>query len=141
MRHIQQEKVQVFDLKKFVDEKKKEHDQEQINQMISRMTQESGRNSNPMPEPPKSSLDFGAILKSMDEKIAQAEAQKKAKEGQTVGKIEPVKMPVSKPAYEIKEVIKPGAVKQPTENTKKENIAVKPVEVVPSRDKKVKLMS
>ncbi len=98
-------------MKKFVDEKKKEHDQEQINQMISRMTQESGRNSNPMPEPPKSSLDFGAILKSMDEKIAQAEAQKKAKEGQTVGKIEPVKMPVSKPAYEIKEVIKPGAVK------------------------------
>ena len=46
-------------------------------------------------------------------------------------------MPVSKPAYEIKEVIKTGAVKQPTENTKKENIAVKPVEVVPSRDKKV----
>ena len=73
----------------------------------------------------------------MDEKIAQAEAQKKAREGQTVGKIDPIKMPVSKPAYEIKEVIKPGAVKQPTENTKKENIAVKPVEVVPSRDKKV----
>lgn len=133
----EKQKVQVFDLKKFVDEKKKEHDQEQINQMISRMTQESGRNSNPMPEPPKSSLDFGAILKSMDEKIAQAEAQKKAREGQTVGKIDPIKMPVSKPASEVKEVIKPGAVKQPTENTRKENIAVKPVEVVPSRDKKV----
>ena len=73
----------------------------------------------------------------MDEKIAQAEAQKKAKEGSSVGKIDPVKMPVSKPASEVKEVIKPGEVKQPTENTRKENIAVKPVEVVPSRDKKV----
>ena len=133
----EKQKVQVFDLKKFVDEKKKEHDQEQINQMISRMTQESGKTFDPTPQQPKASLDFGAILKSMDEKIAQAEAQKKAKEGSSVGKIEPVKMPVSKPASEVKEVIKPGAVKQPTENTRKENIAVKPVEVVPSRDKKV----
>lgn len=112
--------VEVFDLKGFVDSKKKEHDQQQLNEMLSRMNQGATAPSDPAPSKP--AMDFSAILKSMDDKIAEAEA-KQANKGTPVAKIDPIKMPVSVSKEEKREdtSVKPVSVKQVEKKESKKN--------------------
>ena len=94
----EKQKLHVFDLKSFVDEKREAKRTESFNKMISQVMPNLNRNV--APAAPKPQMSMNDMLKNINSTIEKLEKEKQQKknivnQGVPIGKINPVKVPAS----------------------------------------------
>ena len=131
--HREKHEVKVFDLKAFVDKKK----EERINELIkSNLGDTKAPAPKPMPKKP-SSVDVNDLVKRIDARIAELEAEEKAEKEKKAAKVAGKKMSESKP--EISTANKNTVEKKAEPEIKKKEEKISSQEIKSSDKKEIEL--